>query len=75
MKKVQFSAAYENKVEVTVDGDKYGILIFDKEQNAWVLWAVSIDDGISYSDNLVETEETITDEIQSYNEIDNDLLD
>lgn len=66
MKKIKFSTPYENQVEVTVDGDKYGILIFDKEQNAWVLWVETIDDGISYSDDLVETEETITDEIQSY---------
>lgn len=68
MKKIQFSAAYENQIEVTVDGDKYGILIFDHEQKVWVLWAVTIDDGISYSDDLAETEETITDEIQSYYE-------
>lgn len=68
MKKVQFSTAYENQVEVTVDGDKYGTIKFNHEQNAWVLWASAIDDGISYSDNLAETEETITDEIQSYNE-------
>lgn len=68
MKKVKFSTPYENQVEVTVDGDKYGILIFDHEQKVWVLWAATIDDGISYSDDLTETEETITDEIQSYNE-------
>lgn len=68
MKKIKFSIPYENQVEVTVDGDKYGTLILDKEQNAWVLWASAIDDGISYSDDLAETEETITDEIQSYNE-------
>lgn len=68
MKKIEFSTAYENQVEVTVDGDKYGILIFDCEQGVWVLWATTIDDGISYSDNLAETEETITDEIQSYDE-------
>lgn len=68
MKKVEFSTPYDNQVEVTVDGDNYGILIFDHEQKVWVLWAVSIDDGISYSDSLAETEETITDEIQSYNE-------
>ena len=64
MKKVQFSTPYEDQVEVTVNGDKYGILVFDHEQSAWVLWPVSIDDGISYSDDLVETEETITDEIE-----------
>ena len=68
MKKVQFSTPYKDQVEVTVDGDKYGILIFDHDQNVWVLWPSTIDDGISYSDDLAETEETITDEIQSYNE-------
>lgn len=66
MKKVQFNIPYDNQVEVLVDGDNYGILIFDHEQKVWVLWATTIDDGISYSDNLTETEETITDEIQSY---------
>ena len=64
MKKVQFSTPYEDQVEVTVNGDKYGILIFDHEQSTWVLWPSTIDDGISYSDDLVETEETITDEIE-----------
>ena len=64
MKKVQFSTPYKDQVEVTINGDKYGTLIFDHEQSAWVLWPVSIDDGISYSDDLAETEETITDEIE-----------
>lgn len=68
MKKIQFSAPYEDQVEVTVDGDNYGILIFDHEQNVWVLWPVSIDDGISYSDDLADTEETIAEEIKSYEE-------
>lgn len=68
MKKNKFSTPYENQVEATVDGDKYGTIKFNHEQNAWVLWVSAIDDGISYSDNLAETEETITDEIQSYNE-------
>ncbi|PIO83769.1 hypothetical protein BSQ39_09420 [Loigolactobacillus backii] len=68
MKKVQFSTPYEDQVEVTVNDDKYGTLKFDHEQNEWVLWPVSIDDGVSYSDDLAETQETITDEIQSYDE-------
>ena len=65
-KKVQFSTPYQYKdqVEVTVDGDKYGILIFDHEQNVWVLWPSTIDDGVSYSDDLAETQEIITEEIQ-----------
>ena len=64
MKKVQFSTRYEDRVEVIVNGENYGTLIFDHEQNVQVLWPVSIDDGVSYSDDLEETEETITDEIQ-----------
>ena len=68
MKKVQFSTRYEDRVEVIVNGNNYGTLIFDHEQNIWVLWPSTIDDGVSYSDDLAETEETITDEIESYNE-------
>jgi len=65
MKKVQFSTRYEDRVEVTVNGDNYGTLVFNHEQNAWVLWPSNIVDGVSYSDDLSETEETITDEIQN----------
>lgn len=70
MKKVQFSTPYEHKdqVEVTADGDKYGILMFDREQNVWVLWPSTIGNGVCYTDDLQETEDAITDEIQSYNE-------
>ena len=68
MKKIQFSTPYEDQVEVTVNGDSYGSLKFDHEQNVWVLWPVSIDDGVGYSDDLAETEETITEEIQSCDE-------
>ena len=68
MKKIKFSTPYEDQVEVIVNGDNYGTLVLDHEQNAWVLWPVSIDDGISYSNDLTETKETIINEIQSYNE-------
>jgi len=68
MKKIKFSTPYEDQVEVIVNGDNYGTLILDHEQNAWVLWPADIDDGVSYSDDLTETEETIIDEIQCYNE-------
>jgi len=64
MKKIKFSTPYEDQVEVTVNGDKYGTLIFDHEQNAWVLWIMYIDDGISFWEDLAETEESVTDEIQ-----------
>ena len=64
MKKVQFSTRYEDRVEVIVNGNNYGTLIFDHDQNAWVLWPSTIDDGVSYSDDLAETQEIITDEIE-----------
>jgi hypothetical protein len=64
MKKVQFSNRYEDRVEVIVNGENYGTLIFDHDQNVWVLWPSTIDDGIIYSDDLEETEEIITDEIK-----------
>jgi len=64
MKKIKFSTPYEDRVEVTVNGDTYGTLIFDHEQNAWVLWIMYIDDGISFWEDLAETEESVTDEIQ-----------
>jgi hypothetical protein len=68
MKKVEFSTPCEDQVEVTVNGDKYGTLELDHEQNTWILWPVSIDDGVGYSDDLADTQEIITDEIQSYKE-------
>lgn len=66
MKNVEFSKAYDNEALVTVDGDSYGKLAFDAEQNVWVLWPDDIDDGVSYGEDLAETEEAITDEIQNF---------
>lgn len=70
MKKVQFSTpyAYTDQVEVTADGHKYGILIFDREQNVWVLWSSTSGNGVCYTDDLQETKADITAEIQSFNE-------
>ena len=66
MKKVEFSKAIDNEVEVMVNGNSYGVIKFDAGQNAWVLWPEDIDDGVSYDEDLAETEETITDEIQNF---------
>ena len=68
MKKVQFSVPYEDQVEVTVGGDKYGTIKFDHEQNAWVLWIMYVDDGISFWEDLAETEESVADAIKTYYE-------
>ena len=65
MKKIQFSTQYDDRVEVLIDGDNYGTLVFDREQNIWVLWPAMIDDGVSYSDDLEETKDIITGEVMA----------
>lgn len=52
-----------NDNEVLANGETYGKLEFDKEQDAWVLWPNDIDDGVSYFDSLTETQEAIRDEL------------
>ena len=66
MKQVTFSKDDAKNYSVDVDNKAYGKLTFDEDQNLWVLWPDQIDDAVSYSDDLKETEDQITDEIQSY---------
>ena len=66
MKKIVFSEVIDNAVEVTANGDSYGIIKFDAGQNAWVLWPSTIDDGVSYFEDLEETEKSIKDEIIAF---------
>lgn len=66
---VEFENVEAKEIEVTVNGDNYGKLVFDDEQNTWVLWPVAIDDAVSYFDDLSETKEAITDEINDYMEV------
>lgn len=68
MKKIEFNEVSNEEVEVLVNGDTYGTLKFGDEElgtqkNIWILWLTYIDEGISYFDDLEETEETIRDEI------------
>lgn len=63
---VEFNEIDAQNVEVLVDGDTYGELNFDSDANAWVLWPIDIDDGVSYFDNLEETKEAISDEIVAF---------
>ena len=73
MKKVEFSAVVDNEVEVTVDGEKYGTLRLgyerddeDEANQIWIFWDKDDQDGVSYSDDLEDTKEAITDEIQNF---------
>lgn len=70
MKKVTFSKDDAKNYSVDVDGETYGKLTFDGDQNVWVLWPDQIDDAVSYSNDLKETEDQITDEIQNYDDED-----
>ena len=63
---VQFDRIDSMSCGVLVDGDDYGTLKFDEDQGAWVLWPNSIDDAVTYFEDLEETQETITDEIKDF---------
>ena len=65
---VEFNEIDAQNVEVLVNGDTYGKLNFDSDENAWVLWPVAIDDAVSYFESLEETEKAIKDEIIAFDE-------
>lgn len=68
MTKVRFNEVEERKVNVELNGKDYGYLEFDKNQDAWVLWPNDIDDGVTYYDDLQETEEEIREELEDADE-------
>lgn len=51
-------------VRVKANEETYGELIFDVDQDAWVLWPKQIDDGVTYFDDLKETEDQIKFELE-----------
>lgn len=79
MKKVEFvknAEAYDVRIvnpENKYDWEKYGELVFDDDQEAWVLWtgtsysdgelANTSDDGVTYEESLEETKQEIVDEL------------
>lgn len=52
----------DNTVDVYKDDNRIGYLEFDQEQEAWVFWPNDINDGITYFEDLKETEDTIAEE-------------
>lgn len=63
--KVKFIKDESTKtVKVEVNGEKYGELIFDTDQDVWVLWPEQIYDGVGYFDDLKETEDQIKFELE-----------
>lgn len=79
MRKVEFvknDEAYDVRIvnpENKYDWEKYGELVFDDDQEAWVLWtgtsysdgelANTSDDGVTYEESLEETKQEIVDEL------------
>lgn len=52
----------DNTVDVYNNDDRIGYLEFDQEQEVWVFWPNDINDGITYFEDLKETEDTIAEE-------------
>lgn len=69
MTKIEFeqeSKDVYSETHVYIDGEYSGFLDFDKEQRVWVYWAKDIDDGVSYFEDLQETERVLTEEVQDF---------
>lgn len=60
---IKFNQEDASNYKVELNGNTYGKLTFDDDQNVWVLWPDDIDDGVSYFEDLAETQDYITDEL------------
>lgn len=66
----------DDKYTVFLDGEKYGTLVYteknrngtEKEKPAWVFWDKDMQDGVDYSDGLLDTVATIQEEVTAYKE-------
>ena len=65
MIKIKFEKNNSKEYQVYKGQDLYGALIWDADQEVWVLWPEQIDDGVSYFGDLEETKEAIKDELEA----------
>lgn len=70
MKKVEFSKNDEYSYDVFVNEYKYGKLVFDKENGVWGLWSIDGGTDVFYFEDLKETQDTITEEINDFDDED-----
>lgn len=65
MTKIKFIEKDKNTYDVELNGANYGSLEFNSDQNVYVLWFWGCygDEGVTYFEDLKETEECIADEI------------
>ena len=70
MKKVEFSKNDEYSYDVFVNEDIYGKLVFDKEHVVWDLFPIDGGTDVLYFEDLKETQDTITEEINNFDDED-----
>lgn len=63
MKKIEFIKEDKENYTVELNGERYGSLEWNEDQEAWVLWPLSIDDGVTYFEDL---QEYIKDELEGW---------
>lgn len=64
MKKIEFIKEDKENYTVKLNDERYGSLEWNEDQEAWVLWPESINDGVTYFNDLKETEDYIKDELE-----------
>lgn len=63
---IKFERENYSKYSMWIDDDFGGTLVYDAEQEAWVLWPERINDGVTYFDDLDLTQETIIEEYKAW---------
>lgn len=63
MNEIKFIKEDKENYTVELNNERYGSLEWDQEQNAWVLWSLAINDGVTYFESLKETITYIKDEL------------
>lgn len=66
MNEIKFIKEDKENYTVELNNERYGSLEWDSDQNAWVLWFWGCygDEGVTYFEDLEETEDYIRDELE-----------
>ena len=63
MNEIKFIKEDKENYTIELNNERYGALEWDQNQNAWVLWPLAINDGVTYFESLKETITYIKDEL------------
>ena len=66
MNEIKFIKEDKENYTVELNNERYGSLEWDSDQNAWVLWFWGCygDEGVTYFEDLEETEDYIRNELE-----------